>query len=232
IREIKHGVSFSQGKLTPNHYVVISVRDNGPGMARAMMARIFEPFFTTRPTGNGLGLATANEIVREHGGAINVYSTLGPGSCFEIWVPCHPSDQLTAEETSSIPLLLGSGETVLVVDDERDRLLRSEEMLAALGYEPVGFASAASAIAACKANPHRYDAFLVAHVSSIRPALSAAAALHEIVPDRPILLAASSSGIEASDLIAAGVSGITRWPLVASELATALKRCLPARVRP
>jgi CheY-like chemotaxis protein len=224
IREIKRELSLDNGKLVPNRYAVISVRDTGRGMTNAIMTRIFEPFFTTRPTGNGLGLATACEIVREHGGGIDVDSTPGTGSCFEVWLPCHRSNQLMVEKPSSISLTLGRGETVLVIDDERDRLLRDEEMLAALGYEPVGFASADDAVAACEALPDRFDAVLVAHLPSISSLLSTAAALREMVPDRPILLAtASSSEMDAGTLVTAGVSHIMRWPLIAGELAAALR---------
>jgi PleD family two-component response regulator len=202
------------------------VSDTGRGMTKAVMARIFAPFFTTRRTGNGLGLATGCEIVREHGGAIDVRSTPGLGSCFEVWLPCSSaSDQLTPEYSAAMRHL-GHGETVLVIDDDRDRLLREEEMLAALGYEPVGFANPDNALAACRTAPQRFDAFLVGYLLSTASALALAAALHEIAPDRPILLATASSGeIGANALIAAGISEIVRWPLVASEMAATLTQC-------
>jgi signal transduction histidine kinase/CheY-like chemotaxis protein len=233
VREIRRGVFLVAGKLAPSRYAVISVRDTGRGMTKATMARIFEPFFTTRPTGNGLGLSTACEIVREHNGAINVDSAFGEGSCFEVWLPCQAGDPLIVENPASVPLLLGRGETVLIIDDEHERLLRGEEMLAALGYEPVGFASATDAITACRAGPDRFDALLVAHLPSVPSALSAAAALRDIAPDRPVLLAAASaSEIDAAALVRAGVSQLTRWPLIASELAAALKQSLGAQARP
>jgi CheY-like chemotaxis protein len=205
------------------------VSDTGRGMTKAVMARIFAPFFTTRLTGNGLGLATACEIVREHGGAIDVRSTPGTGSYFDVWLPCSSaSDQLTREYTAAMPHL-GHGETVLVIDDDRDQLLREEEMLAALGYEPVGFASPGNALAACRTAPQRFDAFLVGHLLPAASALALASALHEIAPDRPILLAtASSSEIGANALITAGISEIVRWPLVASEMAATLTECFAA----
>jgi hypothetical protein len=106
---------------------------------------LFEPFFTTRLAGTGLGLATVYEIVRE--GAMNVRSSPGRGSCFEAWLPAAAIDSTEAVEQSTLPL--GHGEIVLIVESERERLLRDEEMLAALGYEPVGFEHPADAIVAC-----------------------------------------------------------------------------------
>jgi hypothetical protein len=98
-----------------------------------------------------LGLASVREIVREYGGAINVRSAPGAGSRFEVWLPCIvPAAAALRDGVST--LRLGSGETVLVVEDTVERLLTEEEMLAALGYGPVGFARAADALAACRAD--------------------------------------------------------------------------------
>jgi DNA-binding NtrC family response regulator len=100
-------------------------------------------------------------------------------------------------------------------------------MLAALGYEPVGFTRASAALAACRATPKRFDALLVGHLASAVSALDLAVALHEIVPDVPILLAMAStddSGAEA--LLAAGIFEVVHRPLISAELAYALARCL------
>jgi len=167
------------------------------------------------------------EIVREHGGAINVWSQRGVGSRFEVWLP-HIS--AAASESREGPTFrLGRGETVMVVDDASQRLLADEEMLAALGYEPVGFTCPDDALAACRANPHRFDALLVGRLASARSALDMAAALHKIVPDVPILLAtASADQIGADPLMAAGITEVVHRPLVSDELASALARCLTA----
>jgi hypothetical protein len=104
-----------------------------------------------------LGLATVLEIVRDHDGAMNVRSSPGRGSRFEAWLPAAALAEPATLDPSA--LALGRGETVLVVKSERERRLRDEEMLAALGYEPVGFESADDAIAACRAAPGRSPCF-------------------------------------------------------------------------
>jgi CheY-like chemotaxis protein len=173
-----------------------------------------------------LGLATVREIVREHGGAMNVWSAPGVGSRFEVWLPCIAAAAL-APGGEVATLRLGRGETVLVVDDACERLLGDEEKLAALGYEPVGFTRADDALAACRATPKRFDALLVGHLASAVSALDLAHALHDIVPDVPILLAtASAYESRAPALVAAGISEVVHRPLISAEIASALARCL------
>jgi len=220
--------SLTHGDLPSGRHVRIVVSDTGRGIEETTLEHLFEPFFTTRLAGTGLGLATVHEIVGEHGGAINVWSQPGVGSRFEVWLPCITASASAPRD--QVPTLrLGRGETVMVVDDASERLLADEEMLAALGYEPVGFMRSHDALAACRANPKRFDALLVGRLASARSALDVAAALHEIAPDVPILLAtASADQIGADPLMAAGITEVVHRPLVSDELASALARCLTA----
>jgi DNA-binding NtrC family response regulator len=104
-------------------------------------------------------------------------------------------------------LPLGRGETVLVIESEREQLLCDEEMLAALGYEPVGFEHPADAIAACRATPDRFDILLVSHASQTDRGLDLAHALREIAPRHPLLLAtASTIDVSIDALAEAGIS--------------------------
>jgi DNA-binding NtrC family response regulator len=94
-----------------------------------------------------------------------------------------------------------------MVDAVSDRLLADEEMLAAIGYEPVGFTRAVDALAASRARPERFDALVVGHFGTAHSMLDLAAALHEIAPDVPILVAAASADdIRTDALVAAGIS--------------------------
>ena len=217
---------FSVGELEPGSYARIAVSDAGPGFSEEVGKRLFEPFFTTRPAGTGLGLATIRKIVRDHDGAIDVASAPGKGSRFEIWLPAANTDaSTTAEREPAAPPPLGEGETVLVVHDNRDSLLGDEEILAALGYEPIGFNRPADAIAAIREAPGRFDAVLIS-TTSIGDALDLARTLHAISPRRPILLARSALDIGVDALVQAGVVDLVRRPLVGAELASVLSRCL------
>ncbi len=218
--------SLTHGELRAGRHVCIAVTDAGRGMDQTTLARIFEPFFTTRSDGNGLGLSTVREIVREHGGAINVTSTPGKGSRLEVWLPCL-AGKVPPAEADVMTLPLGHGETVLVVATDQARLLRDEEMLAALGYEPVGFATADAAVAACRTRPERFDALVVGHFGSAIASLQLAAALHDAAPDLPIVLAAKfAQEIDTDTLLAAGIADVVHWPIVAAEIAPALQHCL------
>jgi signal transduction histidine kinase len=226
VLEITGAQSLTHGDLAPGRYVRIAVSDTGRGMDKAIFERIFEPFFTTRLAGSGLGLATVREIVREHGGAINVCSAPGAGSCFEVWLPRIAVPTPVKDDQSSV-FTFGRGETVLVIDEANERLLVDEEMLAALGYEPVGFTSACDALTACRAVPKRFDALVVGHLALANSALDLATALHETVPDVPVLLAtASADEISADALVTAGISEVVHRPLISVEIALALARSL------
>ncbi|MEI7436291.1 MAG: ATP-binding protein [bacterium] len=86
--EIAEGAIFG---LCQGKYVKVTLRDQGTGIDPIYMDRIFEPYFTTKPTGNGLGLATAYSIINNHGGQIGVVSELGKGATFTFYLPAFES---------------------------------------------------------------------------------------------------------------------------------------------
>jgi CheY-like chemotaxis protein len=197
-------------------------------MDQATLERIFEPFFTTRPDGNGLGLATVRDIVREHDGAVEVRSAPGAGTRFDIWLPSIPFHEPNCVQLAPGVAGRGIGETVLVLEADRGRLLRYEEILAALGYEPIGFTGLHEAAQACTVQA-RFDAALVCHQPGATFALDFATALRDLAPNLPIILATPSArDLDAPLLAASGVSEVVHHPLTSAELAGALSRCLAA----
>lgn len=211
---------LSHGALRPGRHVCITVTDSGIGMDLATLGRLFEPFFSTRTSGNGLGLVTVLEIVREHEGAIDVQSKIGQGSRFDIWLPL-------VEEHASVPndggLPMGNGETVMLVAQDGMLVLRDEETLAALGYEPVGFTNIDAALAACRNDPERFDIVVVGDCGLAERSLDLATTIHAASPRLPIVLAArAATEIAVDRLVGAGISDIVRWPMMAEEIAAAL----------
>lgn len=221
---------LSHGTLAVGRHVRIAVSDSGRGMDESVLARIFEPFFTTRATGNGFGLASTRDIVREHGGAMHVESAVGVGTRFEVWLPCLDAGSPDAKA----PLPFGQGETVLLVEYDTRQRLRDEEILAALGYEPVGYSIAADAVAACEASPQRFDLILLAHPTAVAEMLALSTGLRRLVPGVPILLATFMvDAVGAVELIRAGVADVVPWPIAADEtiatLRDSLRRTGPSR---
>jgi CheY-like chemotaxis protein len=230
-RALPHPSRIGHGELDSGRFIVISIADPGRGMDQATLARIFEPFFTTRLDGNGLGLATVREIVQEHDGAVAVTSAVGAGTRFDIWFPAVALSEPVPLQNGSGIVGRGVGETVLVLETDRGRLLRNEEILAALGYEPVGFLTAADAIEAYQAERGRFDAALMCQQPGTSAALDFATALREMAPTLPIILATPSARDLGSQLLAAsGISEVVRYPLASAELSRVLTRCLAAAV--
>ncbi len=120
--------------LFPGRYVQISVIDHGVGIPENLHQQIFDPYFTTKDTGNGLGLATAYSIVKNHGGHLEVDSKPGDGATFRLQLPAAGA---APEQQSAEPQATPAGQgKILVMDDEpsvRDIL---KETLDYLGYQP------------------------------------------------------------------------------------------------
>ncbi|WP_298407253.1 GAF domain-containing protein [uncultured Chloroflexus sp.] len=130
-------------QLLPGEYVVMSVRDNGIGIDPAIRQRIFDPFFTTKTHGHGLGLAGVLNIVRRHGGALEVESQLGSGSVFTVWLAPQPA---AARERSPFPAESDAGPLVLVIDDNDEVRSLIERMLIHAGYRVKAVASGGEAL--------------------------------------------------------------------------------------
>jgi hypothetical protein len=127
-------------------HVLLSVTDSGTGMDAETQRHIFEPFFTTKENGKGtgLGLAMVYGIVRNHGGMIRVYSELGHGTTFLIYLPA--SDQPEVLTTQSPSGGRGGTETVLVVDDETAIRNLLNDVLTSAGYQVLKAANGAQAL--------------------------------------------------------------------------------------
>lgn len=104
----------------PGTYLLIEVSDTGTGIPPAIMEKIWDPFFTTKEAGRGtgLGLSTVRGIVRDHGGLIDLQTRPGSGTLFRVLLPALPDQAGSEQGASAAAIPRGSGELVLVVDDD------------------------------------------------------------------------------------------------------------------
>jgi PAS domain S-box-containing protein len=138
-------------ELKPGPYVVLSVSDTGHGMDAEVMSHVFEPFFTTRDgRGSGLGLAMVYGFVKQTGGGVAVYSEVGRGSTFKLYLP-QVADLLEPAEPPEGRR--GGDERVLLVEDDEGVRVLAEAFLLAMGYRVVAAANAAQALELLERDP-------------------------------------------------------------------------------
>jgi PAS domain S-box-containing protein len=222
--------SPARGTLSPGPYVRLVVTDTGTGIPPAVFERMFDPFFTTKSVGEGtgLGLSLIHGIVTDLGGGIDVTTKAGAGSRFEIWLPvAGETGKHAIEAVRRLPR--GSGETVMIVDDERALVALAEEILAELGYEPVGFDSSSAALQAFAAEPQRFDLILTDEAMPDLIGTELAQEIRRLRRGIPIIVMSGHGDAQLAKRAAAvGVNEVLRKPLQTRDLAEALARVLGA----
>jgi PAS domain S-box-containing protein len=219
---------LSHGLLPAGSYVRLCVADTGCGMPPAVVERIFEPFFTTKQPGmgTGLGLALVHGIVTDLGGAIDVSTQPGQGSVFELYLPRSAAAAMEKEEEKA-PLARGRGECVLLVEDEEPLMLLTEEMLAALGYEPAGFTRATEALSEFHVDPSHFDAVVLDYLMPGMTGIELATQLRHVRGDIPIVLVSGYTGpLLSQEAALAGIGQILTKPLDFRRLAEAMAQVL------
>ena len=229
--EVSEPRDCTVGHLQQGRYACIEVSDTGAGMSAEQVERIFEPFFTTKPvgTGTGLGLSLVHGIVLDHGAALEVRSRPGNGTHFAVYLPLIDGEPV--EEPAPLAAPLGNGETVLVVDDEESLVRLSEEVLASLGYEPVGCVGAQPALRVFRAAPQRFDAVLTDAIMPEMSGLELLTELRRVRPELPVVLVSGYGGPDLNAAAAAaGAQAVLMKPVGTAELAQCLAQVM-ARAR-
>jgi signal transduction histidine kinase/ActR/RegA family two-component response regulator len=226
ILELRESQVLALGQLRPGRWVCLSVIDTGIGLADDKTTSIFEPFYTTRSAhGTGIGLTVVRNIILRMNGALDVSSRLGSGTRMAVYWPAIsvPVDlPRTARSAGD-----GAGETILVVDDERELVALTEELLASLSYEPVGFSDARAALDAFRHDPQRFDAILTDERMQPMRGLDFAKLVHEMEPDVPIIVMTGHRDAQLdARAAAAGIAEILDKPLRVQTLREALARHL------
>lgn len=147
--------------LHPGTYVRLEISDTGCGIKKEHLEKIFDPYFTTKAQeeGTGLGLAVVHGIVRNFGGDISVYSEIGVGTTFSVFLPVTMGERERMSPENSSPLPRGS-ETILVVDDDESLTQIYKEILEGLGYRVSLFSNSLDALDTFQRAPYGFDLIL------------------------------------------------------------------------
>jgi PAS domain S-box-containing protein len=219
---------LSHGNLAPGTYVRLCVSDTGSGIPPDVLDRMFDPFFTTRGAaeGTGLGLSLVHGIVADLGGAIDVRTIVGRGTTFTIWLPI--AGEVTVPSAGvATELPRGHGQTVMIVDDEKPLVALAEEILAELGYEPVGFSSSPAALEAFREAPRRFDIVLTDETMPELVGTDLARQIRLLRSDLPIVLMSGYSGPQLLERARAiGIREVLRKPLQSKDIAECFGRVL------
>jgi len=215
-------------ELEPGRYVQLSVRDTGVGMDRETMDHVFEPFFTTREMGHGtgLGMASVYGIVKGHGGHIEVRSSVGGGTAFDIYLPASDTP-LQAEGAEQQDVVKPGKETILLVDDEDMVLTVGGQMLERLGYDVLKSSCGADAMALCESHRERIDLVVL---DMVMPGMSGGQVFDHLREKYPGIRVLLSSGYslegQAREIMDRGCDGFIQKPFTIQELATRIREIL------
>ena len=172
---------------SPGPYVTLAVSDTGCGIPPDLLDRVFEPFFTTRPQGEGtgLGLATVYGIMTQAGGTVRIYSEPGVGTTIRAYLPV---TTWTADRVESPgPVQPGTGQVVLVVEDEPALREVTRRTLAENGYQVIAAASGAEALSVLTSRVEHIDLLLTDVIMPNMQGKELAAKVVALHPDTPVV---------------------------------------------
>ncbi len=150
-----------QGEERPGDFACVSISDTGAGIPEDVLPHIFEPFYTTKDVGKGtgLGLATVDGIIHQHGGWVTVESMVGKGTTFRLYIPA--SEKQGAAVRGAGPVAMAGGsERILLVEDEEAVRKVTASILRRLGYEVLVASNGPEALGLWKEQGQRFDLLL------------------------------------------------------------------------
>jgi PAS domain S-box-containing protein len=207
----------------PGRYVTVTISDTGTGIPPEIVSQIYDPFFTTKEPGKGtgLGLATTRDIVMAIGGFIRLESQVGQGTRFEVFLPALERVQ-KASESDSKEMPIGSGERILVVDDDVSITELASHILQTYGYRVITVCDGSEALARCRECGNDLHAILLDMFMPGQDLGVTMEELQKIRPDVPVVVTTGIGGEESAGP-GFGESAFLPKPYNASRLLQAIR---------
>jgi PAS domain S-box-containing protein len=215
-------------RIPPGEYVLLAISDTGVGMTPETRSRLFEPFFTTKGhgKGTGLGLAVVDGVVKQSGGYIDVYSEIGHGTTFKIYLPAVESERRSDERAESGEPARGT-ETILLVEDEPAVREVAQEVLKRRGYTVLSASDATEALRIARDNAGRIDLVLT---DVVMPGMTGPQLVERLRAEQPNLPALFMSGYTSDSVlrneVATGDASFLQKPFSTGVLAAKLRQVL------
>ncbi len=223
---------ISNFEITPGPYMVIKIIDNGSGMDGETLNHIFEPFYTTKDEGKGtgLGLSVIHGIITAHKGMINVYSELGKGTEFKIYLPLSEKVHIKDITNSKTSENYFGNEGILLVDDEEIIRSMGTALLEDLGYTVYTADNGASALEVYKENRKKIAVVVLDVVMPIMGGMECLKKLKILNPELKVIIASGFSRSDtSSDFKKNGAEDFIDKPYRQITLAEAIKKALQSR---
>ncbi len=211
------------------NYILVTVADTGTGIPPETKMRIFEPFFTTKQQGKGtgLGLSTTIGIIKSHGGFIHVYSEVGEGTKFQVYLPAVSTEEIVQDEKIEIPE--GKGELILLADDEMSIRDITKTSLENYNYQVLIASDGIEAIALYAQYRNEISAVLM---DMMMPEMDGVTTIRTLQRMNPQVKIIAVSGLATSDKVNAAMSSGAKLflskPYTSEELLRQLHQVLNA----
>ncbi len=177
-------------------FIQLSICDSGPGIAPTIKDKIFDPYFTTKETGKGtgMGLSIVHGIVKSYGGFISLYSELGEGTAFHVFLPVIEKEVVLPEIEALEQIPVGR-ERILFIDDEEILVEMGKEMLESIGYHVTVRKNSIEALETFQNQPDQFDLVITDQTMPGMTGADISKRMLQIRPDIPIILCTGYSTI-------------------------------------
>ena len=219
-----------QQNVQPGKFVVLSVRDTGPGISASIKDKIFDPYFTTKEfgKGSGMGLAIVHGIVKKAGGFITCTSEPGKGADFQVYFPVHKQKNISEHTpVESIPM---GKERILFIDDEEILVEMGKTMLERLGYEVTGCPNGNEALNLIHNDPERFDVIITDQTMPGMTGLDLARRILLMRPGVPIILCTGYSNlVDEIKAKSYGIKAFAMKPVTKNDIAVIIRKVLDGK---